>query len=199
MRSRAALSLATSDAFSNWAIAPRTCRTRTAVGVSSVKKSGAVASRKYKPLPMRPHQQPKKGDYATALRLLRPIAERGRAIGQAFLGMMYADGEGVPQDYAVAMSWYRKAAEQGLEDAQYELGQMYLYGRGVTQEYAAAASWYRKAAEQGNDIAQANLGFMYAQDHGVPQDYVIAHMWFKLGAASGNKNAAKGWDMTARR
>jgi hypothetical protein len=37
---RAALSLATSDAFSNWAIAPSTCRTSTAVGVSSKKKSG---------------------------------------------------------------------------------------------------------------------------------------------------------------
>jgi hypothetical protein len=43
LRSRAALSFATRDVFSNWAIAPSTCRTSTAVGVSSVKKSGAVA------------------------------------------------------------------------------------------------------------------------------------------------------------
>jgi hypothetical protein len=43
LRSRAALSFATSDVLSNCAIAPSTCRTSTAVGVSSVKKSGAVA------------------------------------------------------------------------------------------------------------------------------------------------------------
>jgi hypothetical protein len=43
LRSRAALSLATREVFSNWAIAPSTCRTSTAVGVSSVKKSGTAA------------------------------------------------------------------------------------------------------------------------------------------------------------
>jgi hypothetical protein len=43
LRSRAALSFATGEVFSNWAIAPSTCRTRTVVGVSSVRKSGAVA------------------------------------------------------------------------------------------------------------------------------------------------------------
>jgi len=44
LRSWAALSLAIVVALSNCAMAPRTCRTRTAVGVSSVKKSGAVVS-----------------------------------------------------------------------------------------------------------------------------------------------------------
>ena len=43
LRSRAAFSLATRLAFSNCAMAPSTWRTRTAVGVSSMKKSGALA------------------------------------------------------------------------------------------------------------------------------------------------------------
>jgi len=43
LRSRAALSLATSEVFSNCAIALSTWRRSTAVGVSSVKKSGADA------------------------------------------------------------------------------------------------------------------------------------------------------------
>jgi hypothetical protein len=43
LRSRAALSLATRDAFSNCAMATSTCRTSTAVSVSSTRKSGAVA------------------------------------------------------------------------------------------------------------------------------------------------------------
>ena len=39
-----------------------------------------------------------KGDYVTANRLLRPIAEQGVALAQLILGVMYADGLGVPQD-----------------------------------------------------------------------------------------------------
>ncbi len=41
-----------------------------------------------------------RGDYATALRLLRPLAELGNAAAQHYLGKMYADGMGVPQDDA---------------------------------------------------------------------------------------------------
>jgi uncharacterized protein len=139
----------------------------------------------------------KKGDYATAVRLLRPLAEQGDAGAQYFLGVSYATGRGVTQDYAAAASWYRKAAEQGDEIAQVHLGLMYAHGQGVRQDYAAALSWYRKAAERGNDTAQANLGLMYAQGHGVPQDYVTAHMWFNLSAVSGYKLAAQGRDMAA--
>ena len=53
-----------------------------------------------------------KGDYATALRLWRPLAEQDDAYAQGNLGVMYDKGWGVPQDFAAAMSWYRKAAEQ---------------------------------------------------------------------------------------
>jgi uncharacterized protein len=51
-----------------------------------------------------------KGDYATTLRLLRPLAEQGNASAQVRLGFLYHKGRGVTQDYAAAMSWYLKAA-----------------------------------------------------------------------------------------
>jgi TPR repeat protein len=54
------------------------------------------------------------GDYATAIRLVRPLAEQGDRRAQAALGRFYQDGFGAPQDYAAAVSWYRKAADQGL-------------------------------------------------------------------------------------
>ena len=44
------------------------------------------------------------GDYATALRLLRPPAEQGHADAQTGLGVMYANGWRVQQDYAEAVS-----------------------------------------------------------------------------------------------
>jgi TPR repeat protein len=48
-----------------------------------------------------------RGDYATALRLLRPLAEQGDVVAQFNLGTMYANGHGVSQNYAEAAKWYR--------------------------------------------------------------------------------------------
>ena len=76
---------------------------------------------------------------------------------QGFLGVMYANGQGVKQDYFKAFEWYQKAAEQGNADAQCFLGFMYQYGQGVKQDYFKAVEWYQKAAEQGNPIAQIYL------------------------------------------
>jgi uncharacterized protein len=139
-----------------------------------------------------------KGDYGTAARLWRPLAEQGFANAQNNLGVLYAKGEGVPQDYAAAMSWYRKAAEQGSAYAQDSIGLMYTNGEGVPKDYAAAVSWYRKAAEQGFANAQNNLGLMYTKGQGVPKDYVQAHMWFNLAASANNANAIKSRETTAK-
>src|SRR5674476_1660187 len=58
------------------------------------------------------------GDYATALRILRPLAEQGNAAAQFNLGSMYAHGQGVTQDYREVVKWYRLGAEQGSSTAQ---------------------------------------------------------------------------------
>ena len=121
-----------------------------------------------------------RGDYATALREFRPLANQGTAVAQTFLGFMYAKGQGVPQDDAEAAKWFRKTAEQGDAVAQYLLGFLYAEGPGVPQDFAEAAKWLRKAAMQGYAFAQGDLGFMYEKGRGVPQDYVQAHMWYNL-------------------
>ena len=105
----------------------------------------------------------KRGDYATALRLWRPLANQGDARAQYYLG----------------------ATEQGDARAQYYLGAMYANGQGVPQDHAEASKWFRLAADQGDARAQYNLGAMYANGQGVPQDLVLAHMWFNLSAAGG--------------
>ena len=124
-----------------------------------------------------------RGDYATALRLLRPLAEQGHAGAQYNLGIMYANGRGVTQGYAEAVTWYRKAADQGHAGAQNNLGIMYANGRGVPLGFAEAVTWYRKAADQGHAGAQNNLGVTYEDGLGVPQNYVQAYKWYSLGAS----------------
>ena len=139
-----------------------------------------------------------RGDYETACRLIKPLAEGGLPEAQLNLGLMYDKGQGVPRDYAEALKWYRKAAEQGNAkalkwyrkaaeqgnaEAQFNLGLMYDERLGVPQNYAEAVKWYRRAAEQGNAEAQTNLGIMYYTGQGVPKDDVLAHMWFNLATS----------------
>jgi TPR repeat protein len=118
-----------------------------------------------------------RGDYATVMRLLRPLADQGMALAQFSLGVMYANGKGVPQDSTQAANWFRKAADQGNADAQANLGAMYAKGKGVSQDSIQAVDWFRKAADQGNADAPASLGWMYATGRGVPQDFVQAVQW----------------------
>ena len=131
-----------------------------------------------------------RGDHATALREWQPLAKQGQAIAQYHLGLLYANGQGVPKDDAQARQWYEKAAAQGHADAQANLGSLYDYGRGGPQDFKMAVRWYLRSANQGNDLAQRKLGLLYERGDGVPKDYVQAYMWYKLGAANGGKTAA---------
>jgi TPR repeat protein len=59
----------------------------------------------------------KRRDYATALRLIRPLAEQGDANAQYNLGVFYDNGLGVPQDKVRAYMWFNLSAAQGRQGA----------------------------------------------------------------------------------
>ena len=123
------------------------------------------------------------------LSTLREKAEAGDPKAQKSLGLLYYNGQGVPQDYAKAASWFRLAARQGYSLAQYNLGLLYANGQGVPQDYAKAAHWYRLAARQGYSLAQKSLGLLYYNGQGVPKDYEKALHWWRLAARQGNAKA----------
>ena len=121
-------------------------------------------------------------DYATAKRILRPLAERGSTIAQFYLGLSCERGKSVSESEAEAVRWFRKAAEQGLAAAQAALGTRYFIGWGVSQSYGEAMDWSLKAAKQGNPSAQAILGTIYESGYGVQKNFVLAYMWFTVSA-----------------
>jgi len=90
-----------------------------------------------------------RGDYDTALKEFRPLAEQGYPLAQATLGLMYTEGEGVAQDYQEAVRWYRLAAEQDHASGQFSLGAMYIAGHGVPKDYVLAHMWVNLAAAKG--------------------------------------------------
>ena len=137
------------------------------------------------------------GDFATAMKEWRPLAEQGVAKAQYNLGQMYHNGNGVVQDYAEAVRWFRLVAEQGYASAQNNLGWMYQNGYGVVQDYAEAVKLYRLAAEQGYAVAQNNLGWMYMNGYGVVQNNILSHMWYNIASANGNKRSSERRDKIA--
>jgi TPR repeat protein len=58
-----------------------------------------------------------RGDYETAFNEWAPIAERGGAVAQNNLGLLYANGRGVTHDYVRAHMWWDIAASLKYEDA----------------------------------------------------------------------------------
>ena len=104
-----------------------------------------------------------RGDYATAYRLFRSLAEQSDAEAQFYLGLMYYHGEGVAQDYKEAMKWYGKAAEQGDAEAQYILGAMYYLGEGVAQDYVKAHMWLNISSANGYDDGRKPRDFVAKQ------------------------------------
>ena len=56
------------------------------------------------------------GDFQTALKEWKMLADQGDAYAQYNLGMMYANGEGVLQDNVTAHMWFNIAGANGDED-----------------------------------------------------------------------------------
>ena len=124
-----------------------------------------------------------RGDYATALALLRPLADQGVAQAQATLGIMYDNGQGVPRDDSAAVAWFRKAADQGHPHAEYDLALKYSQGRGVSRDDEAARSWFEKAAGHGDPEAMYRLGDAFEFGKGTAIDYVEAYQWYDRAIA----------------
>ncbi len=122
------------------------------------------------------------GNYARAILEFRRLAEKGDALAQFNLGLLYELGLGAEADAGEAIRWYRRAAEQGVPAAQNNLGAIFKTGRGVAPDDAQAFAWYRRAAEQGFTEAQYNLAVLYDTGQGVERNLVEAYRWFSLVA-----------------
>jgi TPR repeat protein len=98
-------------------------------------------------------KQGRKEDYATALKLLRPLAEQGDPRAEQLLGGLYYYGNGVPESKVEAVKWYEDAANQGYAKAQRNLGYLYQKGIGVLRDVVRAHMWLNLAAAAGESGA----------------------------------------------
>jgi hypothetical protein len=113
-----------------------------------------------------------KGDYETALKLWRSLANQGNSDAQYQLGWMYHQGQGVAKDYNEASKWWHLAADQGNSYVQFNLGNMYIKGEGVTQDYQVGIQLFKLAAGQGDYRAQYTLGMMHQMGGVIVRDNI---------------------------
>jgi TPR repeat protein len=92
-----------------------------------------------------------------AVKWFRLAAVHESVKAQTNLGIMYANGKGVPQDFTEARNWFQRAADRGEPKALSNLGVLYATGRGVPQDYEEAAKWYDLAVRHGDPAAGSTL------------------------------------------
>lgn len=78
---------------------------------------------------------------------MKQLATAGVSQAQAALGVVYLDGNGLPQNYDRAHYWLGQASDQQNALAQIQLGFMHLQGLGVKANKANARQWFAKACE----------------------------------------------------
>jgi TPR repeat protein len=128
-------------------------------------------------------------DYATALKLLAPLAEQGNTIAQNHLGIMHRGGLGVPASAAEAAKWYRRAAEAGYAVAQVNLAGMLERGEGGPVDLSQARSWYQKAEAQGEPRAKLALSILNGRFVPVRPSAPRSPAELRSAAAAGDSNA----------
>jgi uncharacterized protein len=122
------------------------------------------------------------GDYATADKELRPIAEGGDARAQVFLARMYRDARNPERNPTEALAWFRRAADAGSAEARYWIGVMQAVGDGTEKDLAQAIESWRQSAEKGHGPALGALAAAYATGAGVDKDMTEAVRWARVGA-----------------
>jgi len=100
-------------------------------------------------------------EYAAAMKLLRPLAEKGNAFAQYRIALMHKMGFGVNKDQREAKKWSRLAARQGNSDAQVLLGSLYYTKEGnESPDVMLAYMWYEVSASLGNADASREIALI---------------------------------------
>jgi TPR repeat protein len=88
-----------------------------------------------------------RGDHAPAIRLFRPLAERGNAKAQSRIGVMYRRGQGVARSSVHAFIWFSRAAAHGDAKAKVELHEL---SQTMTPQEISEAQQMAQACEASN-------------------------------------------------
>jgi S1-C subfamily serine protease len=127
----------------------------------------------------------KQGDWATAYRLLKPLADHGDGRAQTRIGDLLWAGYGVAQDRPLAIQWYRKAARQSVPLALARLGVFQINGTAMRRDVHGGIADLRRAAGLGSAYADEQLGLLFWQGVLVVRDPTRAVPMLRKAAIKG--------------
>ena len=130
-----------------------------------------------------------KRDYPLAADWYRKSAAQGIAAAQNNLGLMFAEGRGVPLDTGRAAQLWLAAGHNDHPIAQYNLALAYFRGDGVQKNKSKAELWFRRAADLGLPNAQYALGQIKRLGLTSEADEGEALNWYQMAAARGHEKA----------
>lgn len=122
-----------------------------------------------------------RSDYAGAVAIWRPLAEKGDPDAEFNLAQAYRLGRGVPINLAAAKTWFERAASQGHVDAETTLG-LLLFQNG---NQAEGLGWLKKAADQGESRALLVYGTALVNGDSVTQDPALGYAYVSRAVAQG--------------
>ena len=123
---------------------------------------------------------------ARAAQAILMAAKQGIVEGQALLGQILLDGQGIERDVPLAFRWFGIAANGGHLMARNMLGRCLEHGWGCSADERAAASHYRMAAQGGLDWGLYNYANLLATGRGVVQDQYAAFALYREAAHLGH-------------
>lgn len=132
---------------------------------------------------------------AKAAQAILLAAKQGIVDGQALLGQILLDGQGIARDPVLAKRWFQIAANGGHLMARNMLGRCWEHGWGGPVDCTLASLEYRQAAEGGLDWALYNYANLLATGRGVAQDQSSAFKLYWVAAQAGH---AKSMNLVGR-
>ncbi len=129
------------------------------------------------------------GDYAAALRIARPLADRGHVGACYLVGTCQAFGMGMDQDLGGAKRSFETAARGDHPGAHFELGAMANEGVLGEPDQAAAIASFERAARLGDTNAILAFGEMTLNGIGRRADFVEGVAWAGVAARRGSRDA----------
>jgi len=137
-------------------------------------------------------------DGLKVIELLTPLAEKGNAKAQYYLGAVLSNSPGlypgVQMDKELGWSWIKKSADQGFAEAEFSVGFEYAAGVNQPEDMEAAMVWTQKAAVHGYVPAMGVMGNAYNGDpdysgSGIRPDPKLAMSWYRKAAKKGDAHS----------
>ncbi len=137
------------------------------------------------------------GDGLGALALLIPLAKKGIADAQYYLGETFSSGRPkAMRSHELAFNWKLKAAKQNHFKAMADVSTLYKLGWGVEKDSLASALWAQRAveflrseADNGNIWAMMYMGRWYQQGNYLVKDEEYSKKWYVKAAQALHQKA----------